>query len=270
MKLFQRLIWAALAVALLVGSLQTLVQHTWAIPIILKAETFEDQKLSPPESEHAHAAHVHDQADALAGDWAPGDGAERSFWTWIANVLHGFGNALLALVVLSLWAGRRCADTSPWALALGLAAAGFLSLHLWPSLGLPAEIPGMDAARLGSRQGWWLLAAGGAAGACVALAFGRGVWRWAVAVAGLTVPFLVGAPHIGSDPLAGFGPQAQQVLRDLGRQFVWVTHAIAVSFWLSLGVTSVWVFRRWIRDALPLADIPRGQDALSSKGGVAP
>lgn len=270
MKLFQRLIWAALAVALLVGSLQTLVQHTWAVPIILKAETFEDQKLSPPEAAHDHAAHAHDPAQPAAEAWAPENGAERSFWNWVANVLHGFGMALLALVVLSLWVGRRSADTPRWALALGVAAAGFLSLHLWPALGLPAEIPGMDAARLGSRQGWWLLAAGGAAVACGALAFGWGAWRWAAAVAGLAMPFVVGAPHIVADPLAGFGPEAQQVLRDLGRQFVWVTHAIAVSFWLSLGVVSVWAFTRWVRGALPVAEISRGRDTLSSSEGLKP
>lgn len=279
MKLFQRLIWAALAVALLVGSLQTLVQHTWAVPIILKAETFEDQKLGAPAPPHEHATqapaahaheHAHNPAQPAVEAWAPEDGAERSFWTWVANVLHGFGMALFALVLLSLWAGRRSADTPRWALALGVAAAGFLSLHLWPALGLPAEIPGMDAARLGSRQGWWLLAAGGAAGACGALAFGRGAWRWAVAVAGLVVPFAVGAPHIVADPLAGFGPEAQQVLRELGREFVWVTHAIAASFWLSLGVTSVWAFTRWVRGALPVAEISRGRDTLSSSEGLKP
>jgi cobalt transporter subunit CbtA len=275
MKLFQRLIWAALAVALLVGSLQTLVQHAWAVPIILKAETFEDQKISPPEPAHEHAApslaaHAHDRAQPATEAWAPQDGAERSFWTWVANVLHGFGMALLALVVLSLWEWRRPAGTPRWAMALGVAAAGFLSLHLWPSLGLHAEIPGMDAARLGSRQGWWLLAVGGAVAACGALAFGRSTWRWVVAAAGLAVPFVVGAPHITSDPLAGFGPDAQQVLRELGEQFVWVTHGIAVSFWLSLGAASAWVFTHWVRGALPIAEPLAWHDTLSSSEGLKP
>lgn len=270
MKLFQRLIWAALAVALLVGSLQTLVQHAWAVPLILQAEAFEGQKRSPPELAHDHAAHAHDHAKPASEAWAPQAGAERSFWTWVANVLHGFGMALLALVALSLWVWRRSANTPRWALALGVAVAGFLSLHLWPTLGLPAEIPGMDAARLGSRQGWWLLAAGGAAAACGALAFGRGAWRWAVAVLGLAVPLAVSAPHIAADPLAGFGPDAQQVLRDLGRQFVWVTHAIAVGFWLSLGMASAWAFTRWVRSALPVAETSRGQDTLLPSEGLTP
>lgn len=262
MQLFQRLIWAALAVALLVGSLQFAVQQVWAVPIILKAETFEDQKGAPPTSA-AHAAHEHAPA---ADAWVPQDGAERSFWTWVANVLHGFGMALLALVGMGLWVWRRGTGTPRWALALGVAVAGFVSLHLWPALGLHAEIPGMDAARLGSRQGWWLLAAGCALAACGTLAFSPRVWRWAVAAAWLAVPFAVGAPHIASDPLAGFSPEAQTVLRELGQQFIVVTHGIAASLWLSLGGASAWFFGRWVQPALA-ASGPRGVKLpLSSPG----
>lgn len=251
MKLFNRLIWAALAVALAVGTLQTALHQFWAVPLILQAETFEDQKAVPAQA-HTHdagaQAHEHDEAT-----WAPADGAERSFWTWVANVLHGFGLALLALVALTAWVWRRGSDpaasvraTPAWALALGVAAAGFLSLHLWPALGLHAEIPGMDAAELSGRQRWWLLAVASAAAACACLAFARGHWRWAVAAALLALPFAVGAPHLHADPLAGFGPEAQAVLRPLGKQFIAVTHGIAASLWVSMGVACAWAFTRWL------------------------
>ena len=36
----------------------------------------------------------------------------------------------------------------------------------------------------------------------------------------LALPYVVGAPHITADPLAGFQGEAQAVLRDLGTQFV--------------------------------------------------
>ena len=39
-------------------------------------------------------------------------------------------------------------------LAAAVAAIGWLSLHLWPSLGLPAEVPGTEAADLRLRQLW--------------------------------------------------------------------------------------------------------------------
>jgi cobalt transporter subunit CbtA len=257
MKLFNRLIWVALALALLVGTLQTVLQQAWAVPIILQAETFENQKAEPVVvAGHSHA----EEAEA----WAPQDGAERTFWTWVANVLHGFGMALLVLVALGVWVWRRGAGTSTWALALAIAVGGFVSLHLWPALGLHAEIPGMDAARLGSRQGWWLLAAGAALAACATLALSRRSWRWVVAAAWLAVPFAVGAPHITADPLAGFGPEAQVVLRELGRQFIWVTYAMAASLWLSLGAAGAWAFVRWVQ---PLCvDQPRAGENLSVHG----
>jgi predicted cobalt transporter CbtA len=45
--IFQRLIWAALAVAVLVGSVQSGVQQLQAVPIILAAEVFENQSRPP-------------------------------------------------------------------------------------------------------------------------------------------------------------------------------------------------------------------------------
>lgn len=269
MRLFNRLIWAALAVALAVGTLQTALHQLWAVPLLLQAETFEDQKAAPAPAHTADAgpdhalAHAHDEAT-----WAPADGTERTFWTWIANVLHGFGLALLALVALAAWVWRRAAGPSPsaratpvWALALGVATAGFLSLHLWPALGLHAEIPGMDAADLGARQRWWLLAVLSAAAACACVAFARGRWRWATAVLLLALPFAVGAPHLQADALAGFGPEAQAVLRPLAVQFGVVTHGIAASLWLSLGVACAGVFSRWLQPLL----LPAGR-ALRPEG----
>jgi cobalt transporter subunit CbtA len=252
MRLFHRLIWAALAVALAVSTLQTALHQLWAVPLLLEAERFEDQKVvAAPPATHTHNephAHAHDE-DA----WSPADGAERSVWTWVANVLHGFGLALLALVALTAWAWREGSrpsspawTTPAWVLALGVATAGFLSLHLWPSLGLHAEIPGMDAAELGARQRWGLLAAVSAAAACACLAFARGRWRWAAAAALLALPFVVGAPQLQVDPLAGFGPEAQAVLRPLGQRFVVVTHGIAVGLWMSLGLTCAWAYTRWV------------------------
>lgn len=247
MKLFQRLVWVALALALALGSVQTLLQQHWAVPIILKAETFEDQKAEP---EHVHAlaqADAHDHHAAGEPEWVPQDGAERTLWTWVANVLHVFALALLAQVVLAAWVARHGRASSVLRLGAGLAVAGWLSLHLWPALGLPAEIPGMDAARLGSRQGWWLLAVAGAGSACAMLAFGRGAWRWLAAAAALALPFAVGAPHIAADPLAGFSPDAQALLRELGARFVVVTHALAASLWLMLGLAGSQAFVRWVQ-----------------------
>jgi cobalt transporter subunit CbtA len=272
MKLLQSLVWAALAVALLVGGLQTAVQQHWALPLILQAEAFEAARLpdgaqqvvglgSAVAHDHEHA-HSHSEADAAAKAWAPENGVERTFWTWVANTLHAFGMAQLALVALGFWVWRHGTGVSAGALGLGIAVVGFVSLHLWPALGLPAEIPGLDAARLGSRQGWWLLAAGSALTACVVLAASRAVWRWPLAVGLLALPLLVGAPQLAGDPLAGHSAAEQVALRALGQQFIFTTHAIAVSLWLSLGLASGWAFVRWVQ--------PQVANAVQNSSGSPP
>nr|WP_315493381.1 CbtA family protein [uncultured Rhodoferax sp.] len=256
--MFQRLIFAALAVALLVGSVQSGVQQLQAVPIILAAEVFESQKVEAPEpvaapamaAAHAHAdAAAHSHADAAAEEWAPADGAERAFWTWVANVLHAFSMALLVFAVMgvSLYRGSSLRSL---ALAAWVAAAGWLTFHFWPSLGLHAEIPGMDAARLGSRQGWWVLAAGSAALACASLAVLRSHLRWVAAAAWLALPYVIGAPQITADPLAGFSGEAQATLRQLGTQFIWATTWVSLSFWVSMGLAGGLAFQRWVRPAL--------------------
>jgi cobalt transporter subunit CbtA len=257
--IFPRLIWAGLAVALAVGTVQTGMQQWQAVPIILAAEVYEDQKIEAPAAEAAPAAagHVHAQSTAAAPahvheeaeEWAPADGFERTGWTFVANALHAFSMALLMFAVMgvALWRGTTMRALP---LALVTAAAGWLVFHFWPSIGLHAEIPGMDAARLGSRQGWWVLAAVSAAGACAVAAGMRSHLRWVAVAALLALPYVVGAPHITADPLAGFQGEAQAVLRDLGTQFVWATTWVSLSFWLCMGAASGLAFQRWVQPAL--------------------
>jgi cobalt transporter subunit CbtA len=260
MMLFRRLVWCALLVALAVGSLQWLVQRWQAVPIILAAEEFEVQK-APAPAAHAHSAEEAAHAHHHDVDWTPADGLERSVWTWVANLLNAFALALLVFAAMGAWAWKRGPSTGAWRLAAAVAATGWLSLHLWPSLGLPAEVPGMEAADLRLRQLWWLLAAGSALSASALVAFGRKPWRWAAAAAWLALPFVIGAPQLIGDPLGAFSGEAHQRLQVLGRDFVLATHVSASLFWLSMGVVAAPVFKRWLA---PLLDRTPGNAALST------
>lgn len=250
--LFRRLVWCALLVALAVGSLQWVVQRWQAVPIILAAEEFEVQKAPvqaaldahPHTPEEAAHAHHHDV------DWTPADGLERSFWTWVANLLNAFALALLVFAAMGAWAWKRGLSAGAWPIAAAVAATGWLSLHLWPSLGLPAEVPGMEAADLHLRQLWWLLAAGSALSACALVAFGSKPWRWVAAAAWLALPFVIGAPQLIGDPLGAFSGEAHQRLQVLGRDFVLATHVSASLFWLSMGIVAAPVFKRWLAPLL--------------------
>lgn len=260
--LLRRLIWTALAVALLVGSAQAVLQQWLAVPLILAAEVFEDGPAPPDTTSATAEAHVHEGGHDLdhaaahehGGDeWAPADGAERTFWTWVASVLDTLALTLLALAAMAaavLLANKRQAP-APRALVLGavVGGMGWLSLHLWPTLGLPAELPGMQAADLAARQSWWLLAVACAAVACAVAGLARAGWRWPLALALLALPFLVGTPH-GGDAFAGFGPEARVQMAVLEQQFHTITHLLALTQWLGIGLLGGWLFGRWVHPLL--------------------
>ena len=264
--IFQRLIWAALATALVVGSVQTGVQRLQVAPLILAAEAFEEQKTVSHEAEPAHT-HTHSHGAEEA--WQPQSSAERIGWTWVANILHAFSMALLLFAVMGVWLYRRGTASTPWGLAAWVAAAGWLCLHFWPALGMPADIPGVEVAPLRDRQVWWLLAVSGAAAACAVAGFARTAWRWPVVVALLALPFAVGAPQVQGDPLAGFGPQAHADMERLGTQFVWATTLVSISFWVSMGAIGGWAFQRWLRPAVS-AMLDRVRTASVDTHRVAP
>lgn len=259
--LFNRLIWSALVVALLLGSVQSVVQKFQTVPLILAAEVFEDSKAEPADTappsvaaapapaaatahEHAEGAAAHEHGGE---EWSPANGFERTGWTWVANVLHAFSMALLALAVMAAWTWRRGGQIGNARLAAAVAAAGWLSIHFWPSLGLHAEVPGMEAAALQARQAWWVLAVACSAGACAVAALGSKPWRFLVAVALLALPFLIGAPQHSGDALAGFSGQAHAQMEALGRQFIWATTWLSLSFWGVMGLLCAWVFPRWLK-----------------------
>ena len=131
-----------------------------------------------------------------------------------------------------------------------VAAAGWLSFHLWPTLGLPATVPGMEAAPLHARQLWSVLAVGSAATACALAGFGTAKWRWPVAAILLALPFVVGAPRLQGNALAGYSPQAHAAVEQLVQQFFWATTWVALSFWLSMGLACGLVFQRWLQPVL--------------------
>ncbi len=258
--IFQRLIWSGLAVALMVGTVQTGVQRWQAAPIILAAEVYEDQKAEAPapaqavaahtHAEDAAAAHEHGHEHGAAKEWEPANGTERIGWTWVANMLHAFSMALLVFAVMGVWRYQRGAALAALPLAGLVAAAGWLSFHLWPTLGLPAEVPGMEAAPLHARQVWWALAVGSAAVACALMGFAKAKWRWPAAAVLLALPFVLGAPHLQGDALAGFSPEAHAALEQLVQQFVWATTWVALSFWLSMGLACGLAFQRWLQPVL--------------------
>lgn len=230
MKLFQRVFFAAVLAGLAAGLVMSAVQQWRVAPLILAAEDYE---VAAPEAAHTHEAgtpaHDHDE-DA----WAPQDGAERIFYTVLANVLGSIGFAML-LGAVSVLANIEITARNGVIWGLG----GFLALQLAPAFGLPPELPGMPAADLGARQVWW---------AATALATGAGI----VAIAKLRnwtgialAAVLILAPHVIGAPAAPHEPSA--VPAHLATAFAASSLFAGAVFWLIAGPLLGWLSERFAR-----------------------
>lgn len=218
---------AVLVAALLSGVLGGLVffaaQSVTTRPLIVLAEV----------QEHAarHAAGIsHDHA-AGGQDWEPAEGLERTAYTLGADILLGVGFAFLLVGAISL-SGRA---VTPLA-GLAWGAAGFLAFAAAPALGLPPEPPGVEAADLLLRQGWWLGTACATAAGLWLLPPPRQPWLRLAGFALLLAPHLIGAPQ---PPFAPAGDVAA-----LAHSFVWASLAATAALWATLGLAAGWLLRR--------------------------
>lgn len=209
----------------------TALQQAVVVPLILKAEEYEEAgKANPPTGQAQaapQAAHQHDEEG-----WKPDDGIDRIAYTALANLGFGVGFALLLAAGFTL-AGREVGTLR----GLAWGAAGFAAFALAPALGLPPELPGTVAAELVPRQLWWFGTAIATASGLGLIVFGRGrMWK-ALGVLALVLPHIVGAPH----PEGGHGGT---VPADIARGFIVLSLLTTALFWAVLGAVSGAVYSR--------------------------
>jgi cobalt transporter subunit CbtA len=223
MAVFRRLVLVALCAGLLSGIFATAAHQLSTVPVILKAEMYEKAAEHQPASVHAH------EHSAI---WEPENGAERTAYTLIADVLTGIGFALLLAAGLTLRGGEVT-----WREGLFWGLGGFAAFTIAPGLGLPPQVPGSETAPLFERQIWWLVTAVSTGGALALFSFTRRA-PWAILAAILIVlPHLYGAPQ-AMDHSAG-APES------LARQFVVAVTTVSFLFWLILGASTGYFFRRF-------------------------
>lgn len=232
--MIRNLFAAAILAALCAGLITAAIQHFRVTPLILHAETFEGEGghshgAEPVAADHEHAAgtpeHSHDAVAATAAEpeqWAPQDGFERAAYTTLATVLAAAGFALL-IGAVSMFAGLPISFANGFLWGI----AGFVTFSLAPAYGLAPELPGMPAADLFARQVWWVGTALATGAACLLLAKTRAGWAFAVAIALVAMPHIVGAPAAPDEPSA--------VPAHLATEFAAVTLGTALVFWLVLG-----------------------------------
>jgi cobalt transporter subunit CbtA len=218
LAVLKRIVAAAAAAGMLAGLLLTAVQQLQVVPALLEAEVYEQAAAAGalPSGQAAGAVGHHHEAQHAAA------GLERTLLSAVSNVSLALGFALL--LGASMYLGR---STPGWRSGLLWGLAGYVVFFAAPSLGLPPEVPGTEAARLSDRQLWWLMTVLSTAVGLSLLAFAR---PWAMRIAGvvlLALPHLVGAPQ----------PQIHSSTAPAELVAAFIVAAVLTNFvfWLALG-----------------------------------
>ncbi len=225
-----RTLLAAIFAGLLAGSVMSVVQYFKVVPLIIAAEAYEGADAghhhgaASENDSHDHAAANNSQGEVALEEeaWAPADGIERNLHTLMANLLTGVAFALM-LTAGIVFSGREISLLS----GLMWGGAGFAVFVAAPIMGLPPELPGMPAADLAARQGWWLATAALTAGGLALIAFNKVT---AVRILGV---ILIVAPHVYGAPM----PEAHDFAVPAGMvaQYVAASIATLAIFWVVLG-----------------------------------
>jgi cobalt transporter subunit CbtA len=218
MDYFRNIVVVAALAGAIAGLGMTVAQQLSTVPLILKAEIYEEQSTAPTHDHDATVgAHEHEH-----GGWAPADGFERTAFSAAANIVTGIGFALLLVAASELFGG-----IGDWRQGVFWGLAGFAVFTLAPGLGLPPELPAMPAAELGPRQLWWV-----ATVICTAIALGllfyqRSLVAVLAAIALLVAPHLIGAPQPAS--------YESPIPEGLHHSFVVAVVLTTLLFWVLLG-----------------------------------
>lgn len=237
MTIFRNVVFLAAVAGLLASLVMTALQAYATVPLILKAEIYEnaggeaaghdhgapaaDAAAPAAEATAPMASEAAPAAEAEEG-WAPADGFERFAFNFLANVVSGIGFALV-LVAVSEFAG----GISSWRSGVLWGFAGFAVFTLAPGLGLPPELPAMPAADLEARQIWWIATVIATAAGLWLIAFRGTVLFSVIGVALIVAPHIIGAPQ----PVSHDSP----IPADLHHQFVVATTVTNLIFWALLG-----------------------------------
>ncbi len=243
MNTFRQLFIVALIAGAISGIFVSVVHETTTVPVILAAEVYESAGEAEPARSAATAdsvasaevaGHYHGTHEHNAEAWTPADGFERTFYTTLADVLTGIGFALLLVAGYRIWGGQM-----NWRNGLYWGLAGFISIVLAPSLGLPLEVPGTQAAPLLPRQVWWaatvLLTGGGIA---MILLKRQAVWCLAGLVL-IVIPHAIGAPQP-----AEYGSVAPEAI---AHRFIVAATIAGLLFWCALGTLTGFFYGRLVK-----------------------
>jgi cobalt transporter subunit CbtA len=235
--MLKRIALTALVAGAIAGFFMWGIQSVKVVPLILQAEVYEEQDAAAP---HAHeqgaaaAQHSHEAAVSGEDGWAPADGFERMAFTLLTDLITGIGFAFILVGGIAL-SGRDIT----WRQGILWGLAGFAVFYAAPSLGLPPEVPGMQAADLMARQIWWIGTAIATAMGLALAVFSRRPVLVAAGIVLILLPHVVGAPH--HEPESGLLPA------EIAAQFAVASLVTVELFWMLLGGLTGYFYGRFGR-----------------------
>jgi len=138
---------------------------------------------------------------------------------------------------------RLAQVTLPKGVLWGL--GGYTAFFVAPAIGLPPEIPGIQAAGLEARQLWWVISVLSVGLGLLILAFARLPYKL-LGVISIIIPYLINIPHHQGAAFVHPDPAAVTTLTALHQQFIIASAATNALFWILLGVLSAWLLNRWV------------------------
>lgn len=229
MSVFRNVVFVAAVAGLVAGIALALMQAYATVPLILKAEVYEQAGGGHHHDAAAESAAPDEAAAAPAEEedegWEPADGFERFAYTVLSNVVTGIGFALILVAASELAGG-----IGNWRQGVFWGLAGFSVFTLAPGLGLPPELPAMPAADLAARQVWWVATVLATAAGLALIAFRKSLPLTLLAVALIVAPHLVGAPQPDSFETP--------IPEGLHHSFVVAVTVTNLLFWLVLGAAA--------------------------------
>ncbi len=239
--MLKRMLTSALIAGFAAGLLAALLHFTFVQQLILIGEQYETgeavhyQGVAPADAGHPHnAAEPADHSHAASGDKAAPSSLTRNALTVLVSALVYVAYALVLVAGFGLLTlmGRTISPAEGILWGIG----GFAAFQMAPALGLPPELPGTMAADLAARQVWWWGTALATATGLGLLAYGRGPALWAIAIALLAAPHLIGAPEL--DGFSGLAPP------EVAAAFSARVLGVGLTVWAFMGGLAGWMWAR--------------------------
>jgi cobalt transporter subunit CbtA len=222
--MFRRIISAAALAGVISGVLLTAIQQFEIAPLIRVAEVQEEAGIAASNS-----AHEHPPSGPIRQAWSPGTSTQRLLATAISNIVLATGFALLLVSAIS----RQ--GLAGWRLGLLWGTAGYAVFFVAPSLGLPPELPGTNAAPLRDRELWWAGTVVLSAAGLWLVAFSKKSTGRVIGLVLLAIPHAIGAPQPASHD--------DSIPAGLAEDFLRATYLANAALWLALGGLSGFFYK---------------------------